>query len=64
MPLDKSIQAPECNADKLAMLYLKNQNITGKSPTELHEMYLKAYCEIKNDYIKKLRNGYFVKQNI
>lgn len=54
---------PQCNAEKLAMLYLENQNISGKTPTQLHEMYLNAYYEIKNDYLQKLRNGYFATRN-
>lgn len=63
MSLENNNLNPQCNAEKLAMLYLKNQNISGKTPTQIHEMYLKAYYEIRSDYLQKLRSGYFVQQN-
>lgn len=62
MTFDKSLN-PQCAAEELAMLYLKNQSLADKTPVQLHEMYLKAYYEIRNDYIQKLRNGYFAEQN-
>lgn len=63
MSFENNNSNPQCNAEKLAMLYLKNQNISGKTPTQIHEMYLKAYYEIRNDYLQKLRSGYFAQQN-
>ena len=38
---------PSTEAEALAMLYVKSQELRGLSPTELLEMYQGAYCEIR-----------------
>lgn len=42
----------------LAMLYLQSQNLEGKTPAEIHTMYLEAYYEIKRDDQNKLQSGW------
>ena len=32
--------------EELAMLYMRHQNLTGKTPTEIHQMFRSAYDEI------------------
>lgn len=54
---------PKKNTEVLAMLYLKNQDLSGKTPVQIHELYWKAYYEIESDYIIKNRQGFFVNQN-
>lgn len=40
---------PSSRTEALAMLYLQNQDLKGKSPEELQAMYLKAYDALKTD---------------
>lgn len=49
--------------EALAILYLQNQDLTGKSPSEINTIYWEAYYQIKNDYWEKKSNGYFDKRN-
>lgn len=37
---------PESTSEALAMLYLQSQNLTGKTPEEICEMYWDAYYRI------------------
>ncbi len=39
---------PSTKAEALAMLYLQNQNLSGKSPEEIAELYQDAYQKIRN----------------
>lgn len=32
---------------ELTMLYLQNQDLSGKTPAEIHDMYQAAFAEIK-----------------
>lgn len=49
---------PSNRAEALALLYLKAQDLTGKSPSEIQTMYFEAYYEIKRDYHKKHESGW------
>lgn len=41
---------PSDRYEALALLYMENQSLKGKTPTELLEMYWAAYKEICNEY--------------
>lgn len=49
---------PSNRAEALALLYLKAQDLTGKSPSEIQTMYFEAYYEIKKDYREKHESGW------
>lgn len=36
-------------AEILALIYVQNQDLSGKTPTEINEMFHKAYNEIRRD---------------
>ena len=38
---------------KLALIYIKSQDLTGKSPSEIRQLYEAAYAEIKAGNQKK-----------
>ena len=38
---------PSSRTEALAMLYLQNQDLSGKSPKEIQEMFLIAYKEMR-----------------
>ena len=44
--------------EALAMLWLEHQDLKGKTPTELHDLYWAAVKEIRADYAEKRRNGF------
>ncbi len=50
---------PDNYAEALAMLYLQNQDLRGKSPSEIHTMYQEAYYEILRDHRSKVKSGWF-----
>ena len=37
---------PENELQALAYLYLKNQDLSGKSPTEIYDIFINAYIDI------------------
>ena len=49
---------PSDRFEALAMLYLQNQDLSGKTPTELHDMYWSVLKEIQADYREKRKNGF------
>lgn len=53
---------PSTRAEALALLYVKAQDLTGKSPSEIQTMYFEAYYEIKRDYHEKHESGWFKDQ--
>ena len=50
---------PSSNIEALALLYVQNQDLKGKTPAEIHTMYQVALYEIKQDWREKRNNGYF-----
>ena len=46
---------PGTKAEALAMLYVQNQDLTGKTPTQIAELYDAAHNEIRQ-YIKDEKN--------
>lgn len=57
--MDNSVYAfPSSREEALAMLWLEHQDLSGKTPTELHDMYWAAVKEIRVDYAAKRKNGF------
>ena len=57
--MDTSVYAfPTCREEALAMLWLEHQDLTDKTPTELHDMYWAAVKEIRADYAAKRKQGF------
>ena len=57
--MDSSVYAfPTNREEALAMLWLEKQDLSGKSPTEIHDMYWKAVKEIRADYQAKRNAGF------
>lgn len=50
---------PDSYAEALAMLYLQNQDLREKTPSEIHTMYQEAYYEIFKDHRIKAKSGWF-----
>ncbi len=50
---------PKNRSEALAMLYLQSQDLSDKTPTQIHEMYWDAIFEIRKDYKHKCDVGYF-----
>ena len=50
---------PENRYEALTMLYLQNQDLSDKTPTEIHELYWETYREIAKDLEEKQSKGYF-----
>lgn len=50
---------PDSYAEALAMLYLQNQDLREKTPSEIHTMYQEAYYEILKDHRIKAKSGWF-----
>lgn len=48
--------------EALAILYLQNQDLTGKSPSEINTIYWEAYYQIKNDYWEKNQTDISIKE--
>ena len=40
---------PSSDIEALALLYVQNQDLRGKTPAEIHTMYQDALYEIKQD---------------
>ena len=50
---------PDSYAEGLAMLYLQNQDLREKTPSEIRTMYQEAYYEILKDHRIKAKSGWF-----
>lgn len=44
--------------EALAMLYIQNQDLKGKTASEIHTMYREAHKELMEDYKNKRNSGY------
>jgi len=53
---------PSSVEEAIAMLYLKEQDLTGKTPVEIYNMYWDAYYEISKDYREKVNSKWFIQQ--
>lgn len=54
---------PSSSTEALAYLYIKQQDLHGKTPAEIHTMYQDAYYEILKDHRKKYDSKWFIKKN-
>lgn len=50
---------PSNRTEALALLYLRSQNLSGKSPSEIQTMYFEVCSELRKDYTDKIRSGFF-----
>ncbi len=50
---------PKRRDEALAMLYLQNQDLSDKTPSDIHTMYWHALFEFRNDYEVKKEQGFF-----
>lgn len=49
---------PSSRTEALAMLYLQNQDLSGKSPKEIQEMFVSACKEMREASYEKTFNDY------
>lgn len=49
---------PSDGTEALTMLYLQNQDLSSKTPSEIHTLYWEAKKEIQADYRAKRKAGY------
>ncbi len=54
---------PKDAIEATAYLYVERQDLAGKSPSEIYELYLKAYYEILKQHREKKTSGWFNAQN-
>jgi len=60
MPNDVSLHTfPQNASEALALLYVKSQDLSDKTPSEIQTMYYDARKALKADYKQKLKSGYF-----
>lgn len=60
MPNDVKLESfPGSVPEALAYLYVKSQDLSGMTPTQIHTMYYEAYYEISRDRKAKLDAGWF-----
>ncbi len=57
--LEKMKSFPRNEREACAFLYMKSQDLSGKSPIEVYEMYLEAYYEISKEHNRRHHNGWF-----
>lgn len=50
---------PSNESEALAFLYVQNQDLSGKTPAEIQEIYYNAYYEISKDRRAKTKSGWF-----
>ncbi len=50
---------PSSAEEAVAMLYVQNQDLTGKSPSEIYTMFQEAYYEVRKDRREKQKSGWF-----
>ncbi len=49
-----------CTAEEaIALLYVQNQDLSGKSPAEIYTLYQEAYYKIRKDKFQKQKSGWF-----
>ncbi len=53
---------PASVEEEIAMLYVKGQDLTGKSPVDIYNMYWDAYYKILKDHREKLNSHWFNQQ--
>ncbi|MBR2047102.1 MAG: hypothetical protein IJ960_00740 [Oscillospiraceae bacterium] len=53
MSYAQSCAFPEVKEEALAMLYVQNQDLTGKTPEEIADIYEEAYQKIVRHYNAK-----------
>ncbi len=57
--MDNSVYAfPSSREEALAMLWLEQQDLKGKTPAQIHDMYWAAVKEIRADYQEKRKQGF------
>ena len=57
--MDNSVYAfPSCREEALAMLWLEQQDLKGKTPAQIHDMYWAAVKEIRADHAAKRNSGF------
>ncbi len=57
--MDNSVYAfPTSREEALAILWLQQQDLKGKSPAEIHDLYWIAVKEIREDYQAKRKQGF------
>ena len=54
---------PNTLEEALAYLYVKRQDLTGKSPEEIHTMYWEAYYAIQADDKAKQESSWYAKHD-
>lgn len=54
---------PSSPTEALAMLYLQQQDLRGKTPEEIQTMYYETYYALRRDYTAKRANNWFKTQN-
>ncbi len=60
MPNDITLRTfPSSVEEALAFLYIQHQDLSGKSPEEIHTMYQEAYYAIRKDHYQKWQDGWF-----
>lgn len=52
-------QFPSSELEAIALLYVQNQDLSGKTPTEMINLYYEAYYEILGDYARKRNAKWF-----
>lgn len=50
---------PDSAEEAVAFLYVKEQDLNGKSPAEIYTMYQNALYAIKKDKREKQKSGWF-----
>lgn len=61
MPSDTHLSAfPSNRMQALAFLYVQSQDLTGKTPADIQTMYFDALTELRQDYLAKVKSGYFM----
>lgn len=53
---------PASVEEEIAMLYVQSQNLTGKTPVDIYNMYWCAYFEILKDHREKVNSKWFIQQ--
>lgn len=57
--MDEFKTFPSSSSEALALLYVQSQDLKGKTPAEIHTLYLDALYEIRQDWREKRDSGYF-----
>ncbi len=50
---------PSNRNEALAMLYLQNQDLSDKTPEQIHTLYWETLYDIRRDYKAKREEGFF-----